>query len=159
VTGSISAAHKADLVPGAMDAVSYKGRIYGLPKFFSIRTFYYNKRMFREAGVDPTRAPRTWDEFVQMARKVTNPSKGQYGVLHNYGSKVSLLIDFQEHLILTGGRMFDDKDRILKTLALCCRGEVAVTHSNRLRPEGSAVRHEQVKCNNCQWPNNRGGTR
>lgn len=115
VTSAIAAADKADLLSGAMDAVSYKGRIYGLPRFFSIRTFYYNKRMFREAGIDPTQAPRSWDEFVQTAKKVTNPSKGQYGVLHDYGSNVSLLIDFQEHLILTGGRMFDDRDRILFT--------------------------------------------
>ncbi len=119
VTASISGATDVkDLVPGAMDAVSYRGRIYGLPRFFSIRSFYYNKRMFQEAGVDPTQAPRTWDEYVQTARKVTNPAKGQYGVLHQYGSNVGLLIDYQDHLVATGGRMFDSKDRITFTNAL-----------------------------------------
>ena len=30
---------------------------------------YYNKDMFKEAGLDPEKPPVTWDEFLASARR------------------------------------------------------------------------------------------
>jgi multiple sugar transport system substrate-binding protein len=38
---------------------------------------YYNKAMFSAAGLTP---PKTWEEFVSDAQKLTDPAKGVYGV-------------------------------------------------------------------------------
>ncbi|MCL6591504.1 MAG: sugar ABC transporter substrate-binding protein [Firmicutes bacterium] len=105
---------KADLNP-AINCVSYKGKIYGLPRFLSIRNFLYNKRMFKEAGLDPNKPPRTWDEFVEAAKKLTRDTDGdgkidQWGVLNQYGSPDSCFLTYQEILIPAGGTMFDYKD-------------------------------------------------
>lgn len=100
-------------VPGALNASSYQGRRYGMPIFFSIRSFMYNKKLFREAGLDPDVPPKTWDEFVEYAQKITNPDEGKYGILHDYGINNSLLINFQEHLVLTGGRIVDNDNNIM----------------------------------------------
>lgn len=107
ITDMVSAEEWDTFVPGALNAVTYEGRRYGIPRFFSIRHFYYNTAMFEEAGLDPSRPPRDWDEFVEAALATTDPSIGRYAVLHDYGSNNSLQINFMEHLVLTGGRFFD----------------------------------------------------
>ncbi len=39
---------------------------------------FYNKELFRKAGI--TRPPRTWREFVDVARRLTHPERGQWGL-------------------------------------------------------------------------------
>ncbi len=107
VTDRLSADEWSAYVPGALSAVEYEGRMYGLPRFFSIRHFYYNTEKFEAAGLDPSGPPRTWEEFVDAAVRTTDAASGHYAVLHDYGSNNSLLINFQEHLVLTGGRLFN----------------------------------------------------
>lgn len=55
------------------------GRLYYLPYEQSIHSVYYNKKIFREAGVPFPKAPWTWDDYVATAKKLTNRSKGIYG--------------------------------------------------------------------------------
>lgn len=107
ITDRLSEEEWAAYVPGALSAVEYEGRMYGFPRFFSIRHFYYNTEKFEAAGLDPSQPPRTWDEFIDAAVRTTDAASGHYAVLHDYGSNNSLLINFQEHLVLTGGRLFD----------------------------------------------------
>ena len=42
------------LLPGPLTAVLWAGKYYGIPKFGSVQTFFYNKQMFAKAGLDPT---------------------------------------------------------------------------------------------------------
>jgi multiple sugar transport system substrate-binding protein len=44
---------------------------------------YYNKAMFAAAGLQP---PKTWEEMVAAAKKLTNPAKNQYGMALAAGS-------------------------------------------------------------------------
>ncbi len=56
--------------PGKPPAfVPLYGLAYGL---------FYNKKMFAQAGIDGP--PRTWQELVADARKLTDPAKKRYGV-------------------------------------------------------------------------------
>jgi multiple sugar transport system substrate-binding protein len=59
--------------------VEYKGNKYGLPWYTDCRLLLYNKRMFREAGLDPNKPPTTWDELLEYAQKLTDESKHVYG--------------------------------------------------------------------------------
>lgn len=55
-----------------------KGAIYGLPKDVGPFALGYNKDMFKAAGVDlpdPDK-PYTWDEFVDVCKKLTRDSNG-----------------------------------------------------------------------------------
>lgn len=62
---------KGELVP-AMNAMStFDGKLYGIPRFASINTLIYNADHFRQAGLDPDRPPKSWDEFVEYGRKLT----------------------------------------------------------------------------------------
>src|SRR5690606_4758753 len=39
---------------------------------------FYNKKLFREAGLDPESPPVTYSEFLKAARQITEAGKGDY---------------------------------------------------------------------------------
>jgi multiple sugar transport system substrate-binding protein len=53
----------------------YQGETYGLPFETDVRVLFYNKNLFREAGLDPENPPRTWEELwaAADALDVKNP--------------------------------------------------------------------------------------
>ncbi|HEY8425147.1 MAG TPA: ABC transporter substrate-binding protein [Limnochordales bacterium] len=57
--------------PATHPAIRWEGRVWALPLETDVRVFYYNKQAFREAGLDPERPPRTWDELVAYSDKLT----------------------------------------------------------------------------------------
>jgi multiple sugar transport system substrate-binding protein len=54
---------------------SYDGAQYGIPFTTSSRAFFYNKKLFAEAGIAD--APKTWDELADDAAKIS--AKGHIG--------------------------------------------------------------------------------
>ncbi|MBQ3686362.1 MAG: extracellular solute-binding protein [Treponema sp.] len=68
--------NKKDLVAaymdGMLDPVTVDGEIYGLPLELTNWCIYLNKKIFRDAGLDPDKdAPRTWEEIMDMSKKIT----------------------------------------------------------------------------------------
>lgn len=63
-----------DLVPAGLLNQRWEGTLYAMPINRSTPLLYYNKKLFKEAGLDPEKPPRTWTEFRDMARKL---SKGE----------------------------------------------------------------------------------
>lgn len=55
------------------DNLRRDGRLYGVNSYISADGLMYNKRMFEAAGLDPDRPPETWDEFLDYAKRLTNP--------------------------------------------------------------------------------------
>ncbi len=47
------------------------GKTWGIPFQRSTIVLYYNKEMFKEAGLDPNRPPATWKDQVEYAQKLT----------------------------------------------------------------------------------------
>jgi multiple sugar transport system substrate-binding protein len=50
--------------------VRHDGQVYGLPSTPTTVALHWNKAMFREAGLDPERPPRTLAELDEMARRL-----------------------------------------------------------------------------------------
>ncbi len=46
------------------------GALYGIPKDFTTVGFYWNKDLFKRAGLAPPSAQWTWDEFITDARAI-----------------------------------------------------------------------------------------
>lgn len=61
----------SDVIPTALQWVTYKGKLYGLPFLQDNYGLYWNKQLFREAGLDPNRPPQTLEELDQYAEKLT----------------------------------------------------------------------------------------
>ena len=57
--------------PALMANGAIEGQTWGVPFQRSTIVAYYNKDMFREAGLDPEDAPETWDELVEMGAALT----------------------------------------------------------------------------------------
>lgn len=76
---------KDALLPGYVDLLRHRwadGKMYydGAVLYESGPfVLYYNKKMFKEAGLDPDKPPRTWDELLEYAKKLTvyDPNTGE----------------------------------------------------------------------------------
>lgn len=55
------------------------GVTYAIPFHNSTPLLYYNKKLFDEVGIKEP--PKTWEELVDIAQKLTNKSKGQWGIM------------------------------------------------------------------------------
>ncbi len=53
------------------------GKYYGIPDQTTCVAMFYNKKFFREAGIEP-KVPATWEEFVEVGKKLTNPDAGKF---------------------------------------------------------------------------------
>src|SRR5690606_39028831 len=58
---------------------SYDGKIYSLPFFQVAQGLYYRKDHFIEAGLDPRKPPKTWEEFYEYSQKLTESAPGRSG--------------------------------------------------------------------------------
>ena len=61
VTDRIPEDVKQDIWPGAMESVTYQGKLYGMPWLNDVLYMYYNEEMLKEAGFDAP--PKTWEEL------------------------------------------------------------------------------------------------
>jgi multiple sugar transport system substrate-binding protein len=68
-----------DFIPGARDAATVDGRVYGIPALIDNLAIVYNKDLFQQAGIKPPTANWTWTDFENAAKALTDPSKQQYG--------------------------------------------------------------------------------
>ena len=71
--------------PAFMENSQTGGKTWGIPFQRSTIVLYWNKEMFKEAGLDPEpRRPRTWTEMLDYAQKLTKRDAGgkvtQWGV-------------------------------------------------------------------------------
>ncbi|WP_037295067.1 ABC transporter substrate-binding protein [Roseobacter sp. AzwK-3b] len=65
--------------PALMANSRIEGKTWGIPFQRSTIVAYYNKDMFREAGLDPEAPPTSWEELVSMGKALT---KGDtYGLM------------------------------------------------------------------------------
>ena len=56
---------------GMLDPVTYNGKIYGLPLELTNWSIFLNKKVFRDAGLNPdTDYPKTWEEMVEVSDKL-----------------------------------------------------------------------------------------
>jgi multiple sugar transport system substrate-binding protein len=63
----------------AWEGATVDGSLYGVPLDIHPLMFYWNKDMFKAAGLDPDSPPTNRDEFLEYAEKLTNKDKQQYG--------------------------------------------------------------------------------
>ena len=62
------------------------GKTWGVPFQRSTVVLYWNKELFKEAGLDPSKPPASWTELVAMAQKLTK--KDASGKVTQYGIQV-----------------------------------------------------------------------
>ncbi|SMQ62257.1 multiple sugar transport system substrate-binding protein [Bacillus sp. OV166] len=69
-----------DFYQGLFNYSSMNGKIYGMPAGFTTRVVYYNKDLFDAANIPYPKDGWSWDDFKEISKKLSDPSKKQYGV-------------------------------------------------------------------------------
>lgn len=96
-----------DFFEGAWGASSYLGKTYGVPFDVGVwSVIYYNKDMFREAGLDPESPPVTWDEFLEYGKKMTKGDKYGTAIFVGTGDAVQCMVD--SFTFAAGGAIVND---------------------------------------------------
>ncbi len=72
--------------PALMENGNADGKTWGVPFQRSTIVMYYNKDMFRAAGLDPEMPPTTWEEFISMGQKLTQ--KDGSGTVQQWGAMI-----------------------------------------------------------------------
>lgn len=108
---AVAADVKANWPAGVTNAASIGGTLYGIPNEIDVYALNYNKRLFAEAGIDGP--PKTWDEFIADAEKLTDASKGQqgFGMINSWAAGV--LHPFSSLLVSNGGDLVVDGKPVL----------------------------------------------
>jgi arabinogalactan oligomer/maltooligosaccharide transport system substrate-binding protein len=87
---------KNRFIPTTLEAMTYRGTVYGLPLNYKVITLIYNKKLVKTP-------PKTDVELVALAKKLTDKGAGRFGLAYSYA-------DFYYHAALQnafGGRVFD----------------------------------------------------
>lgn len=71
---------------GFMVDTMFDGKVYSIPFQRSTPVFYYNKDAWRAAGLDPEVTPKTWDEMVEIGKKLT--IKDSNGNVTQWGTRI-----------------------------------------------------------------------
>jgi arabinogalactan oligomer/maltooligosaccharide transport system substrate-binding protein len=87
---------KARFIPTTIEALTYRGNLYGLPLDYKVIALIHNKKLLKTP-------PKTTAELVKVAQGLTNKAAGRFGLAWSYGDfyyVASLLNGF-------GGAVFD----------------------------------------------------
>ena len=68
-----------DIYPGYLSGTTYDGKVKALSWAPHPIAMYYNKDLFTKAGLDPEKAPATWDEMTEAARAIAKFGKDEAG--------------------------------------------------------------------------------
>lgn len=140
-----------DFLPLLLDlyckAVGPDGKVhyYGVPEDGDVHILYYRTDLFEKAGLKP---PSTWDEYIEIAKKLTDPKRGIYGtVLMLQRGYEGFLGHFIARFGAYGGKWFDEKMRpminstaavkavlnLVKVLPYCPPGVLSYTYTESMR--------------------------
>ncbi len=98
----------SDLIPGVRNALTVGGQLYAVPFYAESSMTFYNKDLFKKAGVTMPVNP-TWTQVESFASKINDPKNGVYGIclrgLPGWGENMAV---FSTVVNTFGGRWFDN---------------------------------------------------
>ncbi len=98
-----------DLIPSIRQEATYKGHIWSFPFLLDIIIQAWNGEIVKKAGLDPNKAPKTWDEFIANARKVVSSKAAPFGAVfdaHGWRSLAPITHTFSTNVYTADG-LFD----------------------------------------------------
>jgi multiple sugar transport system substrate-binding protein len=73
------------LSPSHVKLGTYQDHIYGLPLSVETSVFAWNKDLYKKAGLDPEKAPASWEEIEANAEKIRKLGPDTYGFYFSGG--------------------------------------------------------------------------
>ncbi len=86
----------------AVEAASFRGRMYSAPFSTSSQLLFYNRACFQQAGMEPPAADIakrwTWDQVVDAGRKMADPAQNRWGLIIEQAERPYQLLPFGQSL-------------------------------------------------------------
>lgn len=92
-----------DFNANAMSAMKIGDDLYSIPFQNSMYYLYWNKDLFKAAGLDPETPPQSFEEWAEMAGKITNEDQNVYGsgLFMSYGNHQMCLMQMLSGRLVT----------------------------------------------------------
>jgi len=71
---------REDFNAAAIASVSWDGKLWAIPYRMETHAFIYNKGAFKAAGLDPEKAPETWDDLIAASTALTKDGKFGFAI-------------------------------------------------------------------------------
>ncbi|MDO5641033.1 MAG: extracellular solute-binding protein [Paracoccus sp. (in: a-proteobacteria)] len=103
---------KAGYYPNIVETVTFDDTQWGVPIAFSTKALYWNKDLFREAGLDPEKPPTTWAEEIEFA-KIIKEKTGKPGYGLSAKTFDNTMHQFLHWVYTNDGKIIDENDNIV----------------------------------------------
>ncbi|NIA14259.1 MAG: extracellular solute-binding protein [Nitrospiraceae bacterium] len=101
-----STLRREDFIEGALEFPTIDGKLYAVPFLVDVLGLFYDKQLFIEAGLDPERPPKTFDQLIEYTKILTRFEDGK---LRRMGFEEAL--NRHEALALLGAEFYDAEGR------------------------------------------------
>jgi multiple sugar transport system substrate-binding protein len=71
--------YKSALSPGHLGLATYGGKLYGVPYWGDLSVLWYNKNLFKQAGLNPDNPPTTYAQILADAQAINKLGHGIHG--------------------------------------------------------------------------------
>src|SRR5262249_54981838 len=93
--------------PASFPNVLLDGRVYGFPTNAAANALWFNKAIFEQAGIPDPQGPRTWEEFLSLAQRLTIRDESgrvkQFGFLCDWWNWPQFVLQWGGHLYTEDG--------------------------------------------------------
>ena len=127
--------YKDELSAAHRRLATYNSRTYALPFTAEASVLFYNKDLFRKAGLDPDKPPANYAEIVSAAQKIRALGKDTYGYAIAGQCGSCNVFEFTPHIWASGGDVLsaDGKKALFDTSEVTD----ALTFYRKLYTDGS----------------------
>ena len=105
-----------DFYPDVLKSFEVEGKPYAIPLYISPYVIYYNKDLFVQAGLDPEKPPRTYDEMLAYAEKLSKLKDPQGNKVYAFGQTTASVpvsgSSLNAMIFNFGGKILDDAGKL-----------------------------------------------
>ncbi len=97
---------RGEHLDGSVEAVTWDGRVWGVPWFTNAGLLYYRQDLLEEAGF--SQPPETWDELKEMALKTAQDTNTQFGFVFQGADYEGGVVNGLEYIWTHGGDVLSE---------------------------------------------------
>jgi ABC-type glycerol-3-phosphate transport system substrate-binding protein len=143
-----------------MNAFTFGGKVYSFSNGINLtnaQVVFFNKRLFREAGLDPNlpydmqkAGTWTWDNYLNICKQLTRDINND-GIMDTYALPRDLSTDILDAIISSNGATYVDKDASGKFVNASNRPEFLEALQFAIRLNNEGVMKPRADGTNWDW--------
>ncbi len=143
---SMAPEYMLEVQPALKEDLSVDGKVWGAVWIYSPFILYYNKDLFKQAGLDPEKPPKTYGEALDYARKIAKlkdkDGNNVYGLGITTGNVPVSGACLLSVLFSFGGDIWDGSGNVMAETAPNREALefLSVLYKENLNPEGAKLK-------------------